>query len=213
MKKLIEIVNKLQSLKSPVCISIGANDGMFVDELHHHNLIKPHWKCYFVEPVEETFSKLQENMNNMFPNNEFVYENSAIHINEGEGILVTATEDDSNGMCSFFRQQTAFSKTFVVNKITFKTFLAKHNLCHADILKVDCEGMDYEIILQAFECGIRPAVVLFEDIDLGITDKKIRGKAEFLKQISQYKEFTLVQDEAKYEFERNNLLLIHENYV
>jgi FkbM family methyltransferase len=213
MEKLIHIIKRVEQTKTPVCVSVGANDGIFVDELYHHNLLKAHWKCYFVEPVKETYEKLQQNMNDLFPNNNFIFENSAIHVDEGKGVLITAIEDDSNGMCSFFRSQTERSKLFQVNKITFKTFLAKHNLKHVDILKVDCEGMDYEIILQALECGLRPVIVLFEDIDLGVNTINIRGRAEFLKEISTYTDFELVQDQAKYQFEESNLLLINKKYV
>jgi FkbM family methyltransferase len=211
MKLLKKIISEISRQENFIFVSIGANDGIFVDEVYQSNLLNKDWKSYFVEPVPQTYEKLVKNYNNLYQNNNFVFENVAISNVEGYGYLITELVDDSMGMCSFFRRPTETSIKIPVIQTTMKSFLEKHNIKKIDFLKVDCEGMDYEIILQTLELGINPQVILFEEIHLeNFNNLNIRTHKDFYDFINK-SNFILIDDIPEYQYEDANKLLIRSD--
>ena len=93
MKILKNIIQNIGNKENFTFVSVGANNGIFVDEVFQSKLLNINWNCYFIEPVKETFELLVKNYSEHYPNNQFVYDNCAIHINEGEDYLVTNKVD------------------------------------------------------------------------------------------------------------------------
>lgn len=210
LKKILHHINEDEDF---TFVSIGANDGIFVDEVFQSKLLNPNWKCFFIEPVKETFDRLVKNYEEHYPNNNFIYENYAIHNEDGEGYLVTNKIDDSRGMCSFFRKESDITEKFKVIKKTFKSFITKNNINKINFLKIDCEGMDNEIILQCFECGIFPDLILFEDISLDISNSSIRDINDLVKELNKRSDYVLIDDVPEYQYEESNKLIIKKELL
>jgi FkbM family methyltransferase len=214
VKLLRKIVDKISLHKDFTLVSVGANNGLFVEELVYFDILKKDWNCLFIEPVKESFDKLIENYNEHYPLNTFKYENSAIFIEDGTGELITSKNDDSFGMCSFFRHKNTNSVSIPVNLKTFKTILDKHEIKHVDFLKVDCEGFDYEVILQLLDMQILPKLILFEDIMLGATPndviKGVRGKSECLTVLRTLR-YNIITDVPEVEFESSNMFAVRND--
>jgi FkbM family methyltransferase len=212
MIKLKKILNSIGNNKNFNFVSIGANDGIFVDEVFLSNLLKVEWNCLFVEPVKERFDLLIKNYETHFQNNNFKYENSAIHIESGDDFLITSKNDDSRGMCSFFRVESEFSDKIPVSKITFKNMVEKYQIDKIDFLKIDCEGMDYEIILQSFDNNIIPDLILFEDISLPINGN-VRTRSDLMNKVSEMDEIIILEDIPEFQYEENNKLIIKKELL
>jgi len=213
MIKLKKIINNITNDENFTFVSIGANDGIFVDEVFHSKLLNPNWSCYFIEPVKETFDKLIKNYSEHYPDNKFIYENYAIHIESGVDYLVTYKVDDSRGMCSFFRSENDHTEKIKVDKIRLETFISKHNIGKIDFLKIDCEGMDYEIILQCLELGILPNVILFEDISLDVSNTLVRNMIDLINVINKRDDCIIIDDIPEYEYEKSNKLIIKKELL
>lgn len=213
MIKLKKILNNITNEENFVFVSIGANDGIFVDEVFLSNLLNVNWLSLFVEPVKERFDLLIKNYEKHYPNNNFKYENSAIHIERGEDFLITPKNDDSRGLCSFFRQDSEYADKIPVTKITFKDLIEKYNLKKINFLKIDCEGMDYEIILQSLDNNIIPDLILFEDVNLPINKKNIRGYSDLVGRIESMDDLILINDIAEAQYEEGNKLIIKKELL
>ena len=213
MIKLKKILSNITNEENFVFVSIGANDGIFVDEVFLSNLLNVNWSSLFVEPVKERFDLLIKNYENHYPNNNFKYENSAIHIERGEDFLITPKDDDSRGLCSFFRQDSEYADKIPVTKITFKDLIEKYNLNKINFLKIDCEGMDYEIILQSLDNNIIPDLILFEDVNLPINKKNIRGYNDLVERIESMDDLILINDIAEAQYEEGNKLIIKKELL
>ena len=207
MINLKKILSHIGNEENFTFVSIGANDGIFVDEVFQSKLLNQNWNCFFIEPVKETFDKLVKNYETHFPGNNFTYENYAIHTESGDGFVVTNKVDDSRGMCSFMRDENEWTERIPVKKETFSHFIEKNAISRIDFLKIDCEGMDYEIILQCFENGIFPRLILFEHISLSNRDEKIRGMKELLNWLGESDEYIMMNDIPEYQYEEANKLI------
>lgn len=208
---MIKLKNYLQKLmhKNSIFVSIGANDGIFVDEIFQSNLLDISWKSYFVEPVKETFDKLVSNYNNHYPGNSFIFINNAINTYSGNGILITNKIDDSRGMCSFFRQESEQTTKIPVSCITFAELLNRYGISDIDFLKIDTEGMDYEIVAQCINNSIFPKIILLEHISLNAY--AVTTYEQMLDIIKPY--YTIIEDTPEYQYEEANILLVNNNYV
>lgn len=208
MIKLKQYLLKIMQPES-IFVSIGANDGIFVDEVFQSNLLDTSWRSFFVEPVKETFDKLINNYNRYYPNNSFVFINNAINTYNGDGFLVTNEIDDSRGMCSFFRQESSATTKIPVSCITFTELLNRYNISNIDFLKIDTEGMDYEIVAQCVHGNIFPKIILLEHILLNT--HSVTTYEQMLNIIKPY--YTIIHDTPEYQYEEANILLVHNNYV
>lgn len=213
MIKLNKIIKTIGESQNFVFVSIGTNDGIFVDEVFQSKLLNINWDCYFIEPVKETFDSLIRNYEKHYPNNNFKYENYAIHINEGDDFLVTNKVDDSRGMCSFFRHENDNTERIIVTKKTFKSFLSKNNIHKINFLKIDCEGMDYEIILQCFDNEIYPDLILYEDISLGNNQNDIRNSTDLNNWVLNQDEYVMISDIPEFQYEQDNKILIKKELL
>lgn len=192
-----------------VFVSIGANDGVFVEETFQSNLLNVHWKSFFVEPVKETFDKLIANYTKYYPNNSFTFINKAINTYNGEAFLITNQADDSRGMCSFFRSESNETVKIPVSCITFSDLLNEYKILNIDFLKIDTEGMDYEIVAQCLKNNIFPKIILLEHIM--INAHSVTTYQEMLNLINPY--YTVIRDTPEYQYEEANILLIKNDYV
>jgi FkbM family methyltransferase len=215
MIKLKKIIDQIGNKENFTFVSVGTNDGFFVEEMFLSDLLNIKWDCYFIEPVKKSYESLIKNYNSHYPNNKFTYENYAIHINEGEDFLVTNKVDDSMGMCSFFRGdgENEDSVKIKVNKKKFKSFILNNDITKIDFLKIDCEGMDYEIILQCFDNEIYPDLILYEEISMPYEIKDVRTLRDLTEWVLNQNEYVIISDIPEHQYEDANKLLIKKELL
>ena len=147
---LIEIWHKevygscdfLLSIRNPVIVDIGANIGAFSVFCIYKN---PTATVYAYEPEENNYFLLEENvrMNNL-QGSVFV-EKKAVSANNKERTLYVV--DKSSGKNSLVINY-GHGVTQIVQSLSLAEIFsgARIDMCH--LLKLDCEGSEYEIILN-----------------------------------------------------------------
>ena len=134
--------------KDDIIIDIGANIGMFsilMAKLH------PYAKIFAVEPVAETFVKLCQNiklnnLTNISPINAAVSGRERIQqiIYSPSGLGGASSYFSGNAM-----DELTGHETIHVGCITLDEILLKFNIEECKLLKIDCEGAEYEILYNS----------------------------------------------------------------
>ncbi len=148
-----------------VILDIGANIGAF-------SLLAAHTtkaSIFALEPVPDNFKILDKNIRlNNFTTRIMPFCSALGAKNETRNIVLSKR---NMGGHSFF---IPGNKTIPVQCNTLETFLKKNNIQHVDFLKCDCEGSEYEILLNTplsvFEKISRIAVELHDSRDHSISD-------------------------------------------
>lgn len=128
-----------------VIVDIGAHYGffsLFADVNTGENA-----RIFAVEPDGSNFIKLKENIHSQ-KSNKIQPENYAVANKSGEitlykGSNINHSIEVSHGL---LQNTSTFEK---VKSISLDDLFNKHNLNHIDFLKMDCEGAEYEILLNA----------------------------------------------------------------
>lgn len=128
---------------SPTVIDIGGYIGDFSLYATHYLNAK---KVLVFEPTKENFEILERNiLNNSFGSiitaiNKAVSSNPSINLN--------VSIDDCNEIhaSSFWQKNDSTSRT--IPAITLQHALESHSIKHVDLLKIDCEGGEYDILLN-----------------------------------------------------------------
>ena len=164
-------------------IQIGANDGKRFDNLNFFIKKFKHFTI-FVEPIKSNFDDLKKN----YPNNEnFIFENTAISVNNEINELFKVKKSKLHLYDEHILGITSFNKKHLikhgvkkshiekekVESISINNLIKKHMLNNLDLLFIDTEGYDANIVFDfLINSDIRP-IILFEYIH---TDSKILGK-------------------------------------
>jgi len=119
-----------------IVIDIGAHIGLF--SLFSSQYCKK-GKIFSFEPVKENFDLLQENIKINKITNIFILNKAVSDITST--ITLYQNEDDS-GHSKFVKT----SKSIEIPSISFKEFLDENKIKRCDLLKLDCEGSEYEIM-------------------------------------------------------------------
>jgi len=128
------IYNSLNIDNLNVVIDIGANVGLFTKYMLYKNAKKVF--CY--EPNKSAFDCLSKNYQN---NSSVFLNNLAVSTNNDKLRLYL---DVNNTLVSSAKRNT--SDFYDVDSITLKQILTQHNLEKVDLIKIDIEGMEYELI-------------------------------------------------------------------
>lgn len=117
-------------------IDIGANIGTY----SIHAALAPHTKVYAYEPLAETFSKLEENIRLNKLGKKIKAFKLGVAARRGKRKLYLSSN-------SPFHSMHAKSKNYVnIENITLKDVFEHNKIKRCDILKMDCEGAEYEIL-------------------------------------------------------------------
>jgi len=128
------IYNSLNIDNLNVVIDIGANVGLFAKYM----LCKNAKKVFCYEPNKSAFDCLSKNYQN---NSSVFLNNLAVSTNNDKLRLYL---DVNNTLVSSAKRNT--SDFYDVDSITLKQILTQHNLEKVDLIKIDIEGMEYELI-------------------------------------------------------------------
>ena len=166
-----------------VLISLGENDGRTLSNVL--GLIERGWKAYLVEPSEVPFAKLHE----LHKNNESVkcfnyavgtydgdtfFYDSGTHLNKGDtGLLSSISEHEIKrwGKSCTFEKKTVKLKTW-------DSFKKDAGFRKADMISIDCEGLDFDILTQIDFNALKTKMVCVESNSIE-NEKYINHMATF----------------------------------
>ena len=169
IEKLLE--NMFLEKKISNLIQIGANDGERFDLLNTF-IKKYQCKSLLVEPIKENFDKLKNNYKN---ENNIIFENSAISINDDiqklykvDSKFLNYYGDHIPGIASFDKEHLikhGVKNRHIVSEdvtsINMKDLINKHNFNSIELLFIDAEGYDGNIAINFLETIlIRPIIIL-----------------------------------------------------
>jgi FkbM family methyltransferase len=127
-------------VENPVVIDIGANVGYFTA----FALAKlKHPKILAYEPIPRNFRELKDNIDPLKQNVTLV--NMAVSCRKGDLILKLNNDQNITTSASIFDNPYGQDE-LVVKTTTLEEIMSEHQLSKIDILKMDCEGAEYEII-------------------------------------------------------------------
>jgi FkbM family methyltransferase len=155
-------------------VQIGANDGVQGDPIRPFLARDETWFGVFVEPNPAMADKLRR----LYPGRPSLeIEQCIIGDNEGVATLYIPVSDGFESLFSSSDKGTvvkAVSKygkeinEIQVNCITLKTLFDRHNVTELDLLQIDVEGHDGDVMEQLLKTSIRPMIIQFEHIMLGV---------------------------------------------
>jgi len=195
-------------------IQIGANDGKSGDPIHKY--VKEHkWKGILVEPVPHVFKRLQENYKGT---EGLIFVNAAVDSQDGYRTFYRLRENEE--LPGWYDMVGSFSKAVIlkhrtvlpgfdkhlisepVRCISFTSLLKEFQVKKIDLLHLDTEGYDFEIIKLIPFGVLKPNLIYYEHVHLGV-----KGNADCVKLLTHngYRVVKMKMDALAY-FEKNTLL-------
>tara|TARA_B100000795_G_C22798179_1_gene440441 strand:+ start:1802 stop:2551 length:750 start_codon:yes stop_codon:yes gene_type:complete len=179
-------------------VQIGANDGVRFDDLNEF-INKHKVKSLLVEPIKSNFEKLQSKYNNL---NFVKLENSAILMDKNICSLYKVDEKFLSYYGAHIPGITSFNKQHllkhgvkkkhiieeIINSITIKELIDKHNIMDLDLFYIDTEGYDGKIVIDFLSSTNLKPVIIFEFIHI---DNDIFENLLFQLNKNGYKTFSL----------------------
>jgi len=137
------------------CIDVGGYIGV-VTLMMSKSLqnIKRKWKIHTFEPSDESFSRLQENIN-LDPFNSNIVLNK-VAVSDTKDISILKTYEDTPGenhleSDNVLQDNTNENSQEVIKIITLRDYIYENNIKHICICKIDTEGADYLVINGLYE--------------------------------------------------------------
>jgi len=128
--------NKIGIKNDDIIIDIGGHIGLFA--LYASQFCKK-GEIYSYEPVLENYNLFSKNIEENNLTNIKVF-NSAVSKSDDK---ITLFLNEDQAAHSIFTKSKSFNK---VNSITLQRIFEKNNIKNCNLLKIDCEGAEYEIL-------------------------------------------------------------------
>lgn len=145
-----KFINELD-LKNKTVIDIGANLGIVSIILAKKN---PGIKIYAFEPLIENYENLLKNIElNGIDKNTITVENKAV-TKDGRNINMSINLNNRGGssISDVISVNSSMSKANCgIESITLENIIKKYQINKIDLLKIDCEGSEYEILYNTKE--------------------------------------------------------------
>lgn len=164
-------------------IQIGAFDGI-TNDLIYSFVNESDWYGCLVEPIRENFIQLTQNY--IHKKEKLTFLNVAIGNNNGVADMYTIKKSIENNLPEWCYQLSSFDYQVIashirfepeiknlitkeqVQIITLKTLLKNLNYPRFDVLIIDTEGYDYEILKSNDWAILKPDIIIFEFIHMGL---------------------------------------------
>jgi FkbM family methyltransferase len=162
---LMRLVNEFECQK--FLVDAGANDGITIS--NSLPFISLGWRSILIEPAPAVFKKLQANLGHrsnvtclqIACSNKTGEADLYIGADGEEGLLSSLCETDNEWFRSARTSQTVKVKTDTLSNV-----LRQYDAPNCPgILLVDCEGMDYEVLLGLDFAQFRPTVIATEEYE------------------------------------------------
>lgn len=160
--------------ENDIVFDIGANNGFFTV---YAGLKARSGRIIAFEPVKELFEKIRANIKLNKLTNVSVENVAVSNKNTFEKFFISK---EHNGFHSMFRRNDSDEQIEVKN-LKLENYCLEKNIDHIDFLKLDCEGAEYDIILNltiGFISKIKRISLEYHD---NITNHKHEEIADFLK--------------------------------
>ncbi len=118
-------------------VDVGAQIGVFTGFIAHHS---PDAVVHSFEPMSDNYAMLEQNIAGNHFRNVHPHQQA---VSSEEGELKLYLSDDNTGMHSLYRPSEKYE---TVQSVAFNTLYQKIGIDHCDVLKLDCEGAEYDII-------------------------------------------------------------------
>ncbi|MBS0619980.1 MAG: FkbM family methyltransferase [Verrucomicrobia bacterium] len=187
-----------ERFKSPVFdgvtfIQIGSNVGVMSNDPLSPLILENNWQGIFIEPVPHIFEKLKQNYagrENLYFENVAVsnsrktcpfyfVDDKAEYLQQNPQLISETGGPWGEQVGSFDRDHVLLSKpglplsaikTIEVPCVTIEDILDKYRLKRLDVLHMDAEGHDGTILLSIDFMRIRPHILLFEHLHMGLAE-------------------------------------------
>ena len=147
--------NTIDFQAGDIVIDIGANVGMISIYLAKKY---PFLKIYAFEPVKQNYENLLKNIEiNNINEGIITAENVAITKDRRNMNIITPLNNTGGSSFVIERDLNAINSNINLNvkSITFDDIFEKYNIDKCKLLKIDCEGAEYEILYNASENNLR----------------------------------------------------------
>ncbi|MDR1418168.1 MAG: FkbM family methyltransferase [Endomicrobium sp.] len=141
----VYIFDNINFKQGDVAIDIGANVGMVSLLLAKKY---PFLKIYAFEPCKPTYESLKSNIKlNNIPDGTITAYNMAV-TKDGRNICMSydSCASGNSNMFNFLNNNILCEKINNVKSITLDEIFKRHNINECKLLKIDCEGAEYEIL-------------------------------------------------------------------
>lgn len=169
-------LNNFVGLKNKVLIDIGANTGVATIILAKQN---PESIVYAFEPFEECIKLIEKNIEANGLNNVVLIKKGVTNKSGKETIYIN---EGVSGANTLYCDENGFSKecnvrSMEIETINFNEFIKSKNIKEIELLKIDCEGAEYDILYNndlLKKNGIKNIVGEFHDF------KKYKNNKDYL---------------------------------
>ena len=168
-----DYLNEFTIKEKDIVVDIGAHIGYY--SLYSSTKVK-NGRVFAFEPFEESFEILIKNLElNQITN--VVTQNMGVSHKSGSATLYLK-KDFSIGNSIY--QNTGTSSTVNIKTISLRDIIENNNLQKINILKLDCEGAEYEILLNLDNAILKKIDKIVAEIHPNIKNFKINDLSEFL---------------------------------
>ena len=126
-------------------VDVGAGVGDFSIFAGYN---RPHTVVYALEPFGESYQLLSENLVLNAIDNVTAFP-LALWGESGDLVLDLSGGEPLQIISQVLENQAEISGMTVVHALTLQDFLNQESIDHVDLMKLDCEGAEYEILMQA----------------------------------------------------------------
>ncbi len=175
-----------------VVIDVGGNVGMISIYLAKKY---PFLKIYAFEPVKQNYENFKKNIKlNNIPDGIIFVEHAAV-TKDGRDIRMSINTVNSGGSSieslDFGQRHPLCSAEEITSSITLDQIFDKYNIQHCKLLKMDCEGSEYEILYNANPETLKKCENLRAEFhtntplvqQFGTTDKLLEFTKQYIKNI------------------------------
>lgn len=130
-------IKGFEILENNVIIDIGGHIGLFA---LYASIISPNGKIISIEPYPPNFLLLKENITNNNLNNIIFINKAVTDSNKNIELFIDTCDDAAHSIYSNGKNSIR------IDGITLEEIIIKNKISKCDMLKMDCEGAEYEIL-------------------------------------------------------------------
>ena len=142
-------LERFKDIKDKIFIDIGANHGLGTIILSKQN---PLSKIFSFEPNPSVFQILKTNVNNNGLNNVILI-NKAVHSNKNLKLMkhpycsgANIMGESTSKVNQYYKGENLRATEISVDTISFDDFLIDNKISEIFLLKIDCEGSEFDIL-------------------------------------------------------------------
>lgn len=130
-------IKEFEILENDVIIDIGGHIGLFA---LYASIMSPNGKIISIEPYPPNFLLLKENITNNNLNNIIFINKAVTDANKNIELFIDTCDDAAHSIYSNGKNSIR------IDGITLEEIIIKNKISKCDMLKMDCEGAEFEII-------------------------------------------------------------------